>query len=255
MNVNLWHNTNSLRSFDSYLRKILEEVEKKRSSYVCMANVHMMIEAKRDPLFAEVLNQADIVAPDGVPLTWALHILHGIKQERVAGMDLLPALLTEAESQNIPVFFYGGTSEMLDQTEIYLDASFPRLRIAGMYSPPFRKLTIVEEEEVIDIINDSGTRLVFVALGCPKQEKWMASMKGRIQSVMIGIGGALPVLVGMQKRAPLWMQKVGMEWTYRLLQEPRRLFKRYAVTNTLFVAMLVKEIIRVRLLKRKLSTT
>jgi N-acetylglucosaminyldiphosphoundecaprenol N-acetyl-beta-D-mannosaminyltransferase len=115
-----------------------------------------------------------------------------------------------------------------------------------MYSPPFRKLTKAEDEEVVKKINSSGAALVYVVLGCPKQEKWMASMKGRIHAEMVGIGGALHVMIGLQKRAPMWMQKAGLEWFFRFSQEPKRLFKRYAVTNTRFLIMLTKE-----LLKRK----
>jgi N-acetylglucosaminyldiphosphoundecaprenol N-acetyl-beta-D-mannosaminyltransferase len=129
---------------------------------------------------------------------------------------------------------------MLERTRLYLQKNFPQLPIAGLYSPPFRPLSSLEEEQIIDTINRSGAKFVFVALGCPKQEKWMASMKGRVQACMIGIGGALPVLVGMQKRAPRWMQKTGLEWFYRMVQEPGRLFKRYAVTNTLFLWLLLK---------------
>ena len=110
-----------------------------------------------------------------------------------------------------------------------------------MYSPPFRALSLEEEDRIVYMLNESGARLVFVILGCPKQEKWMASMQTRIQAVMIGIGAALPVLAGIHKRAPRWMQKTGLEWFYRLVQEPRRLFKRYATTNTLFLYVLLKE--------------
>lgn len=120
------------------------------------------------------------------------------------------------------------------------------LKQAGFYSPPFRELTPVENEKIISRINTSGAGIVFVILGCPKQEKWMAAMKGKINSCMIGIGGALPVLVGLQKRAPVWMQGVGMEWLYRLYQEPTRLYKRYAITNTLFFFVFLKEYFKVK---------
>ncbi len=212
-----------------------------RSSYTCVSNVHMCIEAHQNKEFADIVNGADLVTPDGMPLVKALKLLYGIQQDRVAGMDLLPDLLKESEIRNIKVFFYGGTQTMLDHTEAYCRQHYPQLQIAGLISPPFRQLRKEEELNYIDTINKSGAGFVFVALGCPKQEKWMASMKGRINACMVGIGGALPVMIGMQKRAPLWMQKASLEWLYRLMQEPKRLFKRYAITNTLFLVLLFKQ--------------
>lgn len=213
------------------------------SHYVCLANVHMLIEGYKDRKFAAVVNKADLSAPDGVPLTWAMRLLYGIRQERVAGMDLLPDLLAACASQGIPTFFYGSSNDILQKADKVLSTKYPGLLIAGTYSPPFRSLTNAEEEVVIEQIKSSGAKIVFVVLGCPKQEKWMAAMKGRINATMIGIGGALPVLIGEQARAPKWMQNSGLEWFYRLSQEPGRLFKRYFVTNSLFSYLLLKEYI------------
>lgn len=213
----------------------------------------MIIEAHWDPKFAELVNNANLVTPDGMPLVKAMRLLYGVKQERVAGMDLLPELLKEAEKQDLSVFFYGGTKEMLDRTKEYVTTHYPSLEKHQYFSPPFRPLTEEEEQEVMTKINDSGVNLVFVSLGCPKQEKWMASMKGKINACMIGIGGALPVMVGMQKRAPKWMQKLSLEWFYRLIQEPKRLFKRYAITNSLFLWLLLKQLLFNKIGKRKPS--
>jgi N-acetylglucosaminyldiphosphoundecaprenol N-acetyl-beta-D-mannosaminyltransferase len=212
----------------------------KQSAYVCVANVHMTIEAHNDSAFAAIVNNANFVTPDGMPLVAALKILYGIEQERVTGMDLLPDLLRVAERERFTVYFYGGTREMLLSTDQYLTSYYPGIVNKIFYSPPFRSLTAKEDMEDVVRINASGANIVFVALGCPKQEKWMASMKGRINMCMIGIGGALPVMIGLQNRAPEWMQHAGLEWFYRLLQEPRRLFKRYAVTNTMFSWLLFK---------------
>lgn len=227
-------------SYASFIDRILELAQKKQSSYVCVANVHMTIEAYWDSKFAEMVNKADLVTPDGMPLAKAMKLLYGIQQDRVAGMDLLPDLLKKAEEENLGVFFYGGTDEMLQKTKTFVQATYPTLIQQAYYSPPFRSLTDKEETEVIEMINSTGIHLVFVALGCPKQEKWMASMKGRINACMLGIGGALPVMIGMQKRAPMWMQRLSLEWLYRLFQEPKRLFKRYFVTNSLFLWLLFK---------------
>jgi N-acetylglucosaminyldiphosphoundecaprenol N-acetyl-beta-D-mannosaminyltransferase len=159
-------------------------------------------------------------------------------------MDLLPDLLSLAAQHKMPVFFYGGTQAVLEVTGDHISKFYPDIPFTGIYSPPFRELTPDEEQDIIRIINASGAKIVFVALGCPKQEKWMAAMKDRINSVMIGIGAALPVLAGVQKRAPRWMQKSGLEWLYRLSQEPKRLFKRYLVTNTTYLYILIKTKIR-----------
>lgn len=229
------------KQYLNFVSHLIENALEKVSTYTCVANVHMCIEAYQHKDFAAIVNQADLVTPDGMPLVKALKWLYGINQDRVAGMDLLPDLLKESEAKNIKVFFYGGTEAMLANTKNYCAQQFPQLQIAGMISPPFRSLTKEEEQEYINTINASGAGFVFVALGCPKQEKWMASMKGKIQACMVGIGGALPVMIGMQKRAPVWMQKASLEWLYRLLQEPKRLFKRYAITNTLFIVLLFRQ--------------
>lgn len=211
------------------------------SSYVCVANAHMVVEAHRSPAFAQVVNNANLVTPDGMPLCKSIHLLYGQKQDRVAGMDLLPDLLVKAEQKHLSVFFYGGSRQMMEQTAAYISKHYPALKLAGLYSPPYRELTPDEEDAAVNMINNSGASLVFVALGCPKQEKWMAAMQGRVQSCMVGIGGALPVMLGLQKRAPKWMQRASLEWLYRLSQEPRRLFKRYAITNNIFLWMLLKQ--------------
>ncbi len=227
--------------YQALLKQIVDLAAQRISSFVCVANVHMCIEAVDDPQFADVVNSADLVTPDGVPIAKSLKLLYGIDQERVAGMDLLPDLLRECEQKKLNVFFYGGTDMLKQATEKHIAEHYPQLDVAGFHAPPFRALTPEEEEAVVQKINSTQANFVFVVLGCPKQEKWMAKMKGRIHACMIGIGGALPVMVGMQKRAPNWMQTYGLEWLYRLLQEPKRLFKRYAYTNTKFIYLLARE--------------
>ena len=232
--------------YADFLNEIISTAKQHNSSYICIANVHMFIEAYRDKDFLKVIDKADIVTPDGMPLVLALRFLKGVLQDRVAGMDLLPDLLKNAEQENIKIFFYGGTEIMLQKAKQYLTEYYPNLIVGGYYSPPFRVLNESENYDIINLINDSGSGIVFVVLGCPKQEKWMYSMKGKINACMIGIGGALPVLVGMNKRAPKWMQKRSLEWFYRLMQEPRRLFKRYLITNSLFVYIVMKEYFKMK---------
>lgn len=237
-------------SYSDFLKELVLLGMDNCSSYICVANVHMLIEASIDENFRNIVNSANLVSPDGIPLSKGIEYLYGLKQERIAGMDILPDLLKISENENISVFFYGGTDQMLKNTYDFCLSKFPNLNIGGLISPPFRELTFDEEIQYINQINESGAGFVFVALGCPKQEKWMASMKGRINACMIGIGGALPVMIGMQKRAPKWMQNSGLEWMYRLFQEPRRLFGRYFKTNTIFIFLFIKEFLKVRVLKK-----
>ncbi len=233
----------TLGSPKEHIHQICKWAKNNHSAYTCFANVHMIVEANSDDQFLKVVQQADLVVTDGVPLTWLLNIEYGIKQERVAGMDLLPELLKESAAQQIPVYFFGGTEEMLVLTKSHLQKNYPGLQISGMYSPPFKPMLFEEEEKIIHNINTSGAQLLIVVLGCPKQEKWMAAMKGKIFASMIGIGGALPVMIGLQKRAPHWMQNAGLEWLFRLYKEPVRLFKRYFVTNSLFIYMAARQCI------------
>ncbi|GGH56552.1 N-acetylglucosaminyldiphosphoundecaprenol N-acetyl-beta-D-mannosaminyltransferase [Filimonas zeae] len=241
----------SLGPYSAFIDRIIELAEVRQSSYVCVANVHMLIEAKNDKSFRKALIAADVVTPDGMPLAKALKLLYGIDQDRVAGMDLLPDLLAKAEKEALSVFFYGGSQAMLDKAVKYTEERYPQLNLAGAYSPPFRPLSEEEMKEVAHVITTSGAQIVFVVLGCPKQEKWMYQMKGKIPAVMIGIGGALPVLIGDQKRAPQWMQKYSLEWSYRLMQEPRRLFKRYLVTNSSYLVLLFGQKVKLMFLKKK----
>jgi N-acetylglucosaminyldiphosphoundecaprenol N-acetyl-beta-D-mannosaminyltransferase len=233
----------SLGKYQDFIRKIIDLSKLRNSSYICIANVHMCIEAYKDKNFAKVVNSADIVTPDGKPLVKGLQWLYKIEQDRVAGPDLLPSLLAEASEHQLKVFFYGATQEVLDLVVVFCTKKYPDLIIAGAISPPFRILTDDEKQNDIKTINDSGANIVFVALGCPKQELWMHKMKGKISATMLGVGGAFPMLVGVEKRAPLWMQRNGFEWLYRLIQDPQRLFKRYLVTNSWYIYLLVKKLL------------
>jgi N-acetylglucosaminyldiphosphoundecaprenol N-acetyl-beta-D-mannosaminyltransferase len=231
----------SLGHYTDFIDEIIRLANKDEcSEYVCVANVHMLVETYKNREFAKTVNNSIITTPDGVPLTWGLKWLYGIKQERVSGMDLLPDLLRAASQQRIPVFFYGGTQKILEKTREHIAKFYSGIPYTGIYSPPFRTLMPEEEQGIIHTINASGAKIVFVSLGCPKQECWMASMKDRIKGVMVGIGAALPVLAGIQKRAPRWMQTSGLEWLFRLFQEPGRLFKRYLVTNSIYIYVLLK---------------
>lgn len=242
----------STKSYQSFIESFIQLSNMNSSSYVCVCNVHMVIEGYKDPEFQEVINQANLTTPDGMPLAKAIKWLYGIEQERVSGMDLMPDLIKECAQQNLSIYFYGSTDEILSKVIQKASDIFPNLKICGAYSPPFRELTPQEKKEIIKQINQTTPNFVFVALGCPKQEKWMAEHKEKVQSCMIGLGGAFEVYAGIKGRAPLWMQKTSLEWLYRLLQDPKRLWKRYLYTNSLFIFLLSKQIIATKIFKKNL---
>lgn len=230
--------------FDEQIKVILEWASNHLSKVVCVANVHMVTEAHQNRDFRAVLKNADLVTPDGMPLVWMMRMLGARNQDRVAGLDILLALCEAAPAQNISVFFVGSESPILNQMRSRLRDEFPNLQIAGMEPLPFRPLTSAEDEALIQQINASGAGVVLVSLGCPKQERWMADHKDKIHAVMIGLGGAFPVYAGICKRAPRWIREMGMEWFYRLVQEPRRLWKRYSTTIPLFLWLATKQLIK-----------
>lgn len=238
----------STGKYEEFINEILELPKTKPSSYVCVSNVHMTIEAYQSDLFSDIVNNANIATPDGMPLAKAMKFLYGIDQDRVAGMDLMPDLMKISEEKRLSIFLYGSTDDTLAQIVSKSKVEFPNL-VLNVYSPPFRTMTDSEKENIVTMINQKNPDFVFVALGCPKQEKWMAEHKNKINSCMIGLGGALEVYAGIKDRAPEWMQDYSLEWLYRLLQDPKRLWKRYLITNTLFVFLLFIQIVKVRVFR------
>lgn len=234
-------------TWDEALSQIAAWGAARESRYVCICNVHSVVTTTRDPEFKVAVNNADMSAPDGAPIAWALRRLGHPAQERINGPDLMMKYLAEAERRDQVIFFYGSTETTLARLRIAFARKFPLLRIGGAYSPPFRSLSREEDAQVIDMINASDANVVFVGLGCPKQEKWMADHRGRINAVMVGVGAAFDYHAGVTKRAPLWWQNHGLEWLYRLGSEPRRLFRRYMVTNTLFVIGFMRQIVNAKL--------
>ncbi|WP_416667478.1 WecB/TagA/CpsF family glycosyltransferase [Egbenema bharatensis] len=228
--------------FDNQIRMMVKWAKQRTSKTVCVANVHMLMEAHSSSDFASTLLNADLVTPDGMPLVWLMNLL-GKRQDRVAGMDILAALCQEISSRDISVFFVGSEPEILQQMKVRLNREFPDLQIAGMEPLPFRPLTPAEDREIINKINQSGAGIVFVSLGCPKQEIWMNQHQGKIHAVMVGLGGVFPVYAGIHKRAPSWVRQSGFEWLYRLIQEPRRLWKRYFTTIPPFLYLATKQVV------------
>lgn len=218
---------------------------------VCLANVHMVMEAFDSPEFGQVLEEADLVCPDGMPLVWSLRRLANPRQTRVYGPDLTLHVCTAAQRTGIPVGFHGGRPEVLTALTRALKVRFPRLEIAHAASPPFRALGADEEAAEVDAINCSGARVLFVGLGCPKQERWMAARRGRVAAVMLGVGAAFDMHAGRLPQAPSWLQAAGLEWAFRLAMEPRRLWRRYTRHNPRFAARLLIELADRRLVARK----
>ena len=222
-------------SWNETLKRITIWARARESRYVCICNVHSVITATQDAEFKQVLRHADMNTPDGMPIAWMLRKLGFVGQERINGPDLMWKYCGLAAKSGDVVYFYGSTLETLRLLSVKLVAAFPGLQIGGVYAPPIRAAGEAEDEAIITAINESGAGVVFVGLGCPKQEKWMATHHHRIRAVMVGVGAAFDYHAGTVQRAPLWMQRSGLEWSYRLLSDPRRLWKRYFVTNTLFI--------------------
>ena len=204
-------------------------------AYICAANVHMCMEAYDDLDFRQVVNGADLIVPDGRPLVWAQRLLGYSNAQQLRGMDLMLALCEQSARVGTPVGFYGASSELLDKLSNKLKQRFPGLNVVCRIAPPFRELTADEDSQYIEQINRSGARILFVGLGCPKQERWMAAHKDKLHCVMLGVGAAFDFIAGNKRHAPSWLQKSGLEWLFRLVSEPRRLWRRYVIQNPRFI--------------------
>jgi N-acetylglucosaminyldiphosphoundecaprenol N-acetyl-beta-D-mannosaminyltransferase len=212
--------------------------------------VHVVVSASRDNSYRDIINGSDLALPDGAPVAWMLR-RHGFSdQRRISGPDLMLALCDRASREGLVVYCYGSTRETLAKLDRSLRSAFPNLQIMTE-SPPFRELSLEEDASVVDRINASGAGIVFVGLGCPKQERWMAAHRGQVRAVMIGVGAAFDFHAGTVQRAPVWMRNNGLEWLHRLLSEPRRLWKRYLVTNSLFIVGSAWQLLSMRLCGRR----
>lgn len=216
--------------------RVLSWAGSAESRYVCAANVHVVMEAHDSPAFLAVVNAADLVTPDGMPLVWMLRRLGARGAQHVRGPDLTLSICAAAQAQRVPVGFYGGLPERLRNLVEMMHARFPSLEIAYAYAPPFRPLSRTEDEEISRRVEASGARILFVGLGCPKQEWWMAQHRGRMRTVMVGVGAAFQMHAGLVRQAPVWMQAAGLEWVFRLWSEPR-LWSRYLKHNPRFAAL------------------
>ena len=229
---------------------ICDWAEGGEARYVCVANVHMVMEAYDDPSFLAVVNGADLVTTDGMPLVWVLRRKGFPLEDRVYGPTLMLHVLEAAVRERIAVGFLGGAPKVLDALVARLRERFPSLQVAYCDSPPFRALSPEENRAIVQAVRESGTRILFVGLGCPKQERWMAAHASGtadpVPAVMVGVGAAFDFHADVLRQAPTWMQVRGLEWLFRLAMEPRRLWKRYLKHNPRFAVLVLRELFAAR---------
>ena len=233
-----------LIDYDNAIAEITTRAREGSGGYVCVANVHETIEAEDDPAFLELVNDADLVLPDGTPLVWMQRWQGNEGATQVRGPSLMPMVMERAEREKLKIGFLGGRQEVLDRILDRARDEYPQLEIAYSNSPPFRTLTDEENKQIADDINATGVKILFVGLGCPKQERWMATNRKSVKAVMIGVGAAFDLYAGSIREAPAFVSKVGLEWVFRLLQEPRRLFSRYLLVNPRFMILAARQILR-----------
>ena len=215
-----------------YTKKHIKELS---GNYMCVSNVHTTVMSYDDETYCAVQNGGIMAIPDGGPLSSVGRRRGFTDMKRTTGPDYMKEILSISAQEGYRHFFYGSTERTLYKLLRTIERKYPDVQVAGMYSPPFRALTKKEDEGVIQMINESNADFVWIGLGAPKQERWMAEHQGLIKGFMVGVGAAFDYEAGNIDRAPNWMQKMNLEWLYRLMQEPKRLFKRYFYTNTKFI--------------------
>ena len=229
--------------WDQAVARLAAWAGERRSRVVFICSAHSVVTARQDPAFGQALRAADMATPDGAPVAWMLRCLGHAGQQRINGPDLMWRCCADAAARGTSIYLYGSAPATLVLLQQRLLAAFPALRIAGVSSPPFRALTADEDAAEVAVINASGAGLVWVGLGCPKQEMWMHAHRGRVHALMVGVGAAFDYHAGRVLRAPPWAQRAGLEWMYRLASEPRRLWRRYLVSNTLFVLAAARQLL------------
>ena len=223
--------------------RVVDWARRGESRYVCLSNVHMVMQGWDDPNFRQIINAADLITTDGVPLVWCLRALGVPSAVRVYGPDLTLHVCAAAAQQQLPIGLYGGTAQSLKEFAAMLQSRFPAIEIACSIAPPFRPLTAAEDVAYTKQLAESGARILFVGIGCPKQEIWMSEHRGRLNMPMLGVGAAFDFHAGRVKQAPAWLQGIGLEWLFRLLVEPRRLWRRYAWHNPRFVLFFIEQLL------------
>ena len=231
----------NVTNMDDTIAYLTDNLEELKGDYICVSNVHTTVMAYRDKAYRRVQNSAAMALPDGQPLSIVSRRRGFFEARRVPGPDLMPAILDLSQETGYRHYFYGSTDATLTALRAALLRRYPKLQIAGMYSPPFRELTKEEDEEIVRRINDSGADFVWMALGAPKQEWWMYEHRHRVKAVMLGVGAAFDFTAGTVKRAPMWMQRLCLEWVFRILRDPKRMLPRYLNTNFAFLYYVYQE--------------
>ncbi|MHB8383524.1 MAG: WecB/TagA/CpsF family glycosyltransferase [Candidatus Binataceae bacterium] len=227
------------------LDTIADWIARREPNYVCVTGVHGVMESHRSPELREIHNRAGMVTPDGMPLVWLARLMGFRNVARVYGPDLMLAICERSIGAGWRHFLYGGAPNVPELLARKLSGRFAGIEIAGMYSPPYRALSAVEDDDIAGRINDSGADIVWVGLSTPKQERWMAAHRAALNvPVLIGCGAAFDFHAGLKTQAPRWIQRSGFEWMFRLLSEPRRLGPRYLVNNPMFVGLVIRQLLR-----------
>jgi N-acetylglucosaminyldiphosphoundecaprenol N-acetyl-beta-D-mannosaminyltransferase len=235
-------------TMDSTLRIINSWIEERSTNYICVTGVHGVMESQRDDQLRRIHNESGLTTPDGVPMVWACHWAGCKDTERVYGPDLVLEVCAQAVEKGWKMFFCGGKPGTADRLSRRLTTQFPGLVVTGTYSPPFAPMDTAAVDDMLATINDAKPDIVWVGLSTPKQERWMAAHRARLEApVLIGVGAAFDIHAGDLKQAPLWIQSRGLEWIYRLVREPRRLWHRYLSNNPRFVLAVVRRPPRLRL--------
>lgn len=212
-----------------------KNIKELSGKYFCVTNVHCVVTASENEEYKKIQNNAVLAMPDGAPLSFIGGKKGFSDMQRTTGPDYMEEIFKISAKHGYKHFFYGSTDDTLKKLEAKLKNKYEELKIVGMYSPPFRELTLEEDAEIINLINKSNPDFIWVGLGAPKQETWMYNHQNKVNGLMVGVGAGFDYFAGNIKRAPMWMQKCSLEWLYRLIQDPKRLFKRYIITNTKFL--------------------
>ena len=229
-NINVTNMSDTIKYIGGHLDDL-------RGKYICVSNVHTTVMSYENEEYRKIQNSAAMALPDGAPLS-SYSRRRGYKQaQRVTGPDLMLELFAVSREKGYRHYFYGATEETLQSMRKVIERDYPGMEIAGMYAPPFRTLTPQEDAGIVEKINNSRPDFIWIGLGAPKQEEWMYQHMGQLQGVLIGVGAGFDYLAGYIKRAPHWMQKMSLEWLYRLLQDPRRLWRRYFTSNVKFICL------------------
>jgi exopolysaccharide biosynthesis WecB/TagA/CpsF family protein len=240
----------SSTTYEEAVEFIISAARGNRGGTVTCLPVHGIVTASRDPFLGSKINTFNIVTPDGQPVRWALNLLYDAgMMDRVYGPELMLRVCRRAAMQNIPIYLFGSHPSVLEKLRDNLVKTYPSLRIVGVESPPFRDLSAVEDQEVVERINGSGAKVVFLGLGCPKQDLFAYDHRASISGVQVCVGAAFDFLSHNKKMAPKWMQNHGLEWLYRFSQEPQRLWKRYLVTNAWYAGKVLHQIVRTKLFR------